>query len=83
MSASPSIPVLDLAPGVEALTSELRAAFDRVLASGQFILGPEVEAFEHEVAAYLGVRHAVGVNSGTDALVIALRALGRPVPGFG
>ena len=44
--------------------------------SGRFILGPNVEAFEDEVAEYLGVKHAVGVNSGTDALVIGLRALG-------
>jgi dTDP-4-amino-4,6-dideoxygalactose transaminase len=54
----------------------LEAAFRRVVASGHFIMGPEVEAFEREVAAYLGVRHAMGVNSGTDAIVLALRALG-------
>lgn len=48
----------------------------RVMDAGQFILGAEVEQFEHEVAEYLGVRHAIGVNSGTDALVIALRASG-------
>jgi len=70
------IPILDLAPELAEVARELEAAWRRVLASRQFILGPEVEAFEQEVAAWLGVRHAVGVNSGTDALVIALRALG-------
>ena len=50
-----------------------------VAASGRWILGPEVDAFEHELAAYLGVRHCIGVANGTDALTIALRALGvRP-----
>jgi len=58
------------------LGPELEAAFSRVLASGSFILGPEVEAFEHEVAAFLGVNHAVAVSSGSDALVCALTALG-------
>lgn len=72
----PSIPILDLAPEIESLWDELNAAFQRVLRSGQFILGPEVEAFEREAAAYLGTKHAIGVNSGTDALVIGLRALG-------
>ena len=47
-----------------------------VTASGRFILGPEVEAFEREFADYLGVRHVIGVGNGTDALTIALRALG-------
>lgn len=70
------IPVLDLAPEIEELWDELNAAFQRVMRSGQFIMGPEVTAFENEVAAYLGVEHAIGVNSGTDALVIGLRALG-------
>jgi dTDP-4-amino-4,6-dideoxygalactose transaminase len=70
------IPILDLAPEMAEVGAELDAAWRRVAASGHFILGPEVEAFEREVAAYLGVKHAVGVNSGTDALVIALRALG-------
>ena len=70
------IPLLDLDPEIEGLWEELNAAIQRVLRSGQFILGPEVEAFEGEVADYLGVQHAIGVNSGTDALVIGLRALG-------
>ena len=70
------IPVLDLTPEVEELWEDLQAAIARVLRSGQFILGPEVEAFEREVAEYLGVKHAIGVNSGTDALVLSLRALG-------
>lgn len=70
------IPVLDLSPEIEALWDDLNAAIQSVLKSGQFIMGPEVKAFEREVAAYLGVKHAIGVNSGTDALVIGLRALG-------
>jgi dTDP-4-amino-4,6-dideoxygalactose transaminase len=78
MSDTPrkTIPVLDLSPEIETLWDELNAAFQRVLRSGQFIQGPEVEAFEGEVAAYLGAKHAIGVNSGTDALMIGLRALG-------
>mgnify|MGYP001312227867 CR=1 FL=1 len=70
------IPMLDLKGEVEELWPELSEAVLRVLRSGQYVLGPEVEAFEAEAAAYLGVKHAVGLNSGTDALVIGLRALG-------
>ena len=70
------IPILDLAPQHDALWPELTAAFERVARSGVFIGGDEVAAFEAEAAAFLGARHAVGLNSGTDALVIALRALG-------
>lgn len=77
MSLSPkAVPLLDLQAEVTALRAELDAAIDRVLRSGTFIGGPEVDAFEAEAAAYLGVRHAIGLNSGTDALVIALEALG-------
>lgn len=70
------IPVLDLGPELDEIRPELDAAWNRVLGSRQFILGPEATAFEAEVGAFLGVKHAIGVNSGTDALVIALRALG-------
>ena len=75
-AAKPAIPILDLTPEIDELWEDLNAAFQRVLRSGQFILGPEVKAFENEVAAYLGAKHTIGVNSGTDALVIGLRALG-------
>ena len=50
--------------------------FARFLDRGQFIMGPNVAAFEAEVAAYLGVKHAIAMNSGTDALVLGLKALG-------
>jgi dTDP-4-amino-4,6-dideoxygalactose transaminase len=70
------VPMLDLSTEIDALWPELSAALTNVLRSGRFVLGPEVESFEREVADYLGVKHAVGLNSGTDALVIGLRALG-------
>jgi dTDP-4-amino-4,6-dideoxygalactose transaminase len=70
------IPMLDLAPGIEEQFDDLMKAMEGVLRSGTFILGPNVEAFEGAIAEYLGVKHAIGVNSGTDALVISLRALG-------
>ena len=54
----------------------LAEALDRVVRGGRYILGPEVEAFEEEFARYLGVRHCIGVANGTDALTIALRAIG-------
>ena len=69
------IPIVDLTAQYLTLQSQLDAALRQVLASGQFILGPNVTAFENEAAAYLGTAHAVGLNSGTDALVLALRAL--------
>ena len=70
------IPILDLKPEIDNLWGELTEAIHGVLRSGQFIMGPNVKAFEKEVAEYLGVRHAIGVNSGTDALVLGLRAVG-------
>jgi dTDP-4-amino-4,6-dideoxygalactose transaminase len=74
--ATREIPILDLRPQYESLKDEMHAAITRVLESGAFIMGPDVAAFEQEAAAYLGVKHAIGLNSGTDALFIALRALG-------
>ncbi|MEO0988373.1 MAG: DegT/DnrJ/EryC1/StrS family aminotransferase [Cyanobacteria bacterium J06639_14] len=74
--SQPKIPVLDLKPQYQAIRDEIQAAINRVLESGQFILGAEVGQFEAAAAQYLGVKHAIGVNSGTDALMIGLRALG-------
>lgn len=70
------IPFFDYRPEHRRLEAELDAAVRRVIASGRLILGPEVESFEQEMADRLGVGHAVGVASGTDALVLALRAVG-------
>jgi dTDP-4-amino-4,6-dideoxygalactose transaminase len=76
MTTQTPIPVLDLRPQLDALWEDVNQAVQRVLRSAHFILGPEVRAFEQEAASHLGARHAVGCNSGTDALFIALRALG-------
>jgi len=69
------IPSLDLVAEYHEIKDEMDEAVHRVLESGHFILGEEVEAFEYEVAGYLGVRHAIGVGSGSDALLLALMAL--------
>ncbi|MEX0686761.1 MAG: DegT/DnrJ/EryC1/StrS family aminotransferase [Balneolales bacterium] len=69
------IPILNLNPEIEQLRPEINKAIARVIDTTQFIMGPEVKSFEREVADYLGVKYALGVNSGTDALVIALRTL--------
>ncbi|MGB8647051.1 MAG: DegT/DnrJ/EryC1/StrS family aminotransferase [Anaerolineae bacterium] len=70
------IPFFDLKKQYESIQSEIDAASARVFKSGWFILGPEVEAFEAEFAQYIGVRYAAGVGSGTEALHLALLALG-------
>jgi dTDP-3-amino-3,4,6-trideoxy-alpha-D-glucose transaminase len=68
------VPFLSLAPREDG--PAVRAAIDRVVASGWFVLGPEVEAFEQEFAAAAGARFAAGVGTGTDAIALVLRALG-------
>lgn len=70
------IPLFDLTHQYAELRDEILQVVDRVFSSGRVILGPEVEALEKEIAEYTGVKHAIGVSSGTDALVIAVRASG-------
>lgn len=73
---SARIPYVNLAGQHQPLREEILKAVGSVLDSGQFILGEETERFEWEFAALCGVKHAIGVNSGTDALVLALKCLG-------
>jgi dTDP-4-amino-4,6-dideoxygalactose transaminase len=70
------VPLFDTSTPLLGLRAQLRAAIERVLDSERYILGPEVAAFERELAAYCGAKHAVGVANGTDAITIALRAMG-------
>jgi dTDP-3-amino-3,4,6-trideoxy-alpha-D-glucose transaminase len=74
MPADYTIPFLNLVPGPDA--ADVRAAIDRVVTRGWFVLGPELEAFESEFAAAVQAPHAIGVGTGTDALALAQRALG-------
>jgi dTDP-4-amino-4,6-dideoxygalactose transaminase len=71
-----SLPLVDLRAQFGPLLPEIREAIDGVIESAQFVLGPNVRAFEQEAAAYLGVPETVGVANGTDALVLSLEALG-------
>jgi len=71
-----TVPFVDLTAQYRAIEGEVRVAVDGMLAGGAYVLGSAVAAFEEEFAAYLGVRHAVGVANGTDALTLALRAAG-------
>src|SRR3954471_2273198 len=70
-----SVPLLDLHAQYKPLRADILAAIERVCDSQRFIMGPEVTALESEMAAMLGVRHAVAVSSGTDALLLSLMAL--------
>ena len=70
------VPMVDLRQEIGELRAEIDAAVARTLDSAQFIGGPEVQGFENEAAAYLGCRYAIGCNSGTDALLLALRGVG-------
>jgi len=70
------IPLVDVKAQYAPFVSELKERFAEALDSGRFIFGPEVEEFEREAAAFLGVPHAIGVANGTDALVLAFEALG-------
>ena len=72
----PTVPMLDLKAQYQTIKEEIRQAVDRVLDSQYFILGPEVEALEEAVAAYSQCAYAVGVSSGTDALLVSLMAAG-------
>ncbi len=70
------IPLIDLVSQYRSIRQEIDQAIHQVLERGTFILGPKVAAFEETIASYLGVKHAVGVASGTDALLLTLRAYG-------
>ncbi len=70
------VPFIDLQRQHKPIKKELMNAFEKVLDSGQFILGDEVKNFEHEVASYIGTEYAIGVSNGTDALLLSLAALG-------
>ena len=70
------VPFLDLRAPYEELRTDLDAAVQRVLSSGWYLMGPELEAFEAEFAAYCGNTHCVAVGSGCDALELSLRAMG-------
>lgn len=74
-TAAAPIPLLDLRAQYASIRAEVEEAVRRVLESQQCILGPDVAALEDEIAAYCGVKHAIGCGSGTDALLLALRAL--------
>jgi len=77
MASMPTkVPLLDLQAQYRPIREEILAAMTRVADSQRFIMGPEIDRFEDEIARLIGVRHAISVSSGTDALLLALMALG-------
>src|SRR5437762_9061481 len=70
------VPLLDLSEQYRVLAEPIRQEFDEIIATQSFILGPKVEEFERALAQYCGAKHAIGVSSGTDALLAILMALG-------
>lgn len=76
MAAAKPVPILDLTRYDEALKRDVSSRVEEIFSSGRFILGPVTEEFERRFAEAIGVRHAIGVSSGTDALLVALMAVG-------
>jgi dTDP-4-amino-4,6-dideoxygalactose transaminase len=76
MTIEMNVPLLDLRAQFQTIRGEVMAAVERVFESQHFILGPEVEAFERDAAEYCRIKHAIGCGSGSDALLLALTALG-------
>src|SRR5665647_1587352 len=76
MVAPTTTPFVDLRRQHAEIKPEIAQAIDRVQNSGTFVLGPEVEGFEREFSRYVGAKYGVGVNSGSDALFLTLKALG-------
>ena len=70
-----TVPLIDLKPQLEGIESEIKDAIDEVIATGRFIMGPNVERLETEIAKYVGAGFGIGVTSGTDALLVSLMAL--------
>src|ERR1051325_642105 len=70
-----TVPLLDLQAQYQPLRDDILAAIARVCDSQRFIMGPEIDALERELSAMLGIRHAIAVSSGTDALLLALMTL--------
>ena len=76
MTEDRPVPFIDLVPQFNAMSAEIMATVEKVFSEQKFILGDEVSELEREIAEYCDARHAIGCNSGTDALIIALQALG-------
>lgn len=70
------VPLFDVTRQYHELRDEILHVVDEVLGSGRYIMGPNVEDFERQMSSYIGVKHAIGVANGSDALYIAVRSLG-------